>query len=231
MSRPLFQLDQRLALCASLVRTGVKLADIGTDHAYLPIWLAKQGKIVSAVAADVREGPLKIAQENIQKYSAFQVSVRLSDGLRNIREEEADDIVIAGMGGELISRIIAETDWLKKKEKRLILQPMTSVGELRVALSDLGFTVLEEHAVWCGHHIYTAMQVSYYPDRSAKGELFPYIGSLRLSESASRDYFRQQIKILEKRSAGLRLGGKREEAENLSQICKKLCEMLGEEKL
>ena len=66
--RPLFQLDPRLSLCASFVPAGAKLADIGTDHGYLPIWLAKTGRVIHAVAADLRPGPLERAKENVRKY-------------------------------------------------------------------------------------------------------------------------------------------------------------------
>ena len=126
MPHPLFRLGNRLALCASMVREGTKLADIGTDHAYLPIWLARKGRISSAIAADVKPLPLRSAEQNIRRYHVEeQITTRLSDGLRALSPDEADDIVLAGMGGELIIRLIGEAPWLKAGDKRLILQPMT----------------------------------------------------------------------------------------------------------
>ena len=103
----LFSLDGRLSVCASLVRNGARLADVGTDHAYLPIWLAKNGKIISAVASDNRKKPLAAGMENIERYGCSEiVSTRLCAGLDDISPDEADDIVIAGMGGEMIAGIL-----------------------------------------------------------------------------------------------------------------------------
>ena len=108
MSRnTLFELDERLALCASFVRENSRLADVGTDHAFLPVKLAAEGKILSAVASDVRTGPLKNAESNIRLYGVEdKVRAVLSDGLDDISPELADDIVIAGMGGDLMAGII-----------------------------------------------------------------------------------------------------------------------------
>ena len=122
--KTLFQLGSRLGLCAAMVRPGCRLADIGTDHGYLPVWLAKTGVIRSAVAADVREGPLQSARQNIERYGVEeQVTARLSDGLDLVSAQEADDIVIAGMGGELIARLVDRAAWLRDPQKHLILQP------------------------------------------------------------------------------------------------------------
>ena len=146
--RPLFQLGPRLALCASLVREGSTLCDVGTDHGYLPIWLLKTGKIPKALACDINPGPLEAARRDGAKYGVGEeLSFRLSDGLEAVSPEEAEDIAIAGMGGELILRIVTQAPWLRDPQKRLILQPMSSVPELRLGLRDLGFAVLQEEAV------------------------------------------------------------------------------------
>ena len=106
--RPLFQLDARLQMCADFVPPGAVLADIGTDHAYLPVWLCKSGKIPKAIAADIGQGPLQSAGESIARYQAQdRIETRLSDGLAAFSPGEADTIVIAGMGGELIARILS----------------------------------------------------------------------------------------------------------------------------
>ena len=89
----LFSLGKRLSLCASMVRQGTSLADVGTDHAYLPVWLAKHGLIRNAIASDVRRGPLERARRNIERYGEDDViTVRLSDGLDRILPGEADEI-------------------------------------------------------------------------------------------------------------------------------------------
>ena len=146
--RPLFQLDPRLSLCASFVPAGAKLADIGTDHGYLPIWLAKTGRVIHAVAADLRPGPLERAKENVRKYQVEDiVELRLSDGLQAFLPEEADFIVIAGMGGEVIASILGAVPWLKETGARLVLQPMTRAEELRRFLAEHGYAIAREALV------------------------------------------------------------------------------------
>ena len=144
----MLQLSPRLALCAELVRPGRALADIGTDHAYLPIWLLQNGKIPRALACDVNPGPLEAAQRNARRYGIGQeLRLALSDGLREVGPGEAEDIVIAGMGGELILRIVEEAPWLRDGTKRLVLQPMSMADRLRAGLWELGFSIRQERAV------------------------------------------------------------------------------------
>lgn len=177
--RPLFRLDERLALCASFVRKGARMADIGTDHAYLPVWLAKNGLIESAVAADVRVGPLENAKENIRRYNAEDiVSTVLSDGLDNIEPSQATDIVIAGMGGELIAKIIDKPQWLCDSSRRLILQPMTRAESLRLFLCEKGFKTEQEKACVSGRKTYSVMVCSYDGVVRQCDDEFKYIGLL-----------------------------------------------------
>ena len=133
-------LDNRLSLCADFVRKGVKVADIGTDHAYLPVWLCKSSTAVQAVAADINPKPLQRGKETVVKYNAENmVQLRLSNGLENIQPDEADDIIIAGMGGELISGILNAAPWVKNSRYHFILQPMTKAEVLREYLYENGF--------------------------------------------------------------------------------------------
>ena len=127
--------DKRLLCVASLVREGARLADIGTDHAYLPVYLMQQGHIREAIAADIGEGPAASARLHIaQAGLSHGINVRVCDGLCGISPEEADDIVIAGMGGETIIHIVSNAPWVKDEHKRLVLQPMTKTVELRAWL-------------------------------------------------------------------------------------------------
>lgn len=207
-SRPLFLLGRRLSVCAQMVREGVRLADIGTDHAYLPVWLALRGRISAAVASDIRPGPLRRARQNIQRYGVSGVvSERLSDGLGAVSPGEADDIVIAGMGGKMIVRIIEGAAWLRNPEKHLILQPMTSVEDLRLFLAENGFAVLEERAAEEDGHVYSVMLAVYAPELCACGELYPYIGKLTADTEESRVYLRRQVRRLSNRAKGLRMAG------------------------
>lgn len=227
---PLFTLGERLQLCASMVRSGCALADIGTDHAYLPIWLARQGLIARAVAADVKEGPLQKAQFHIERYDVQDmVSARLSDGLDSISPMEADDIVIAGMGGETMIQIISKALWLKDQNKHLILQPMTTVQPLRVFLAEQGFAVLREQAVQQDGHVYSAFLAVYEPDMAEPGALYPYIGKLDAATEESRLYIRHCAETLGKKANGLALSGKEEEAAPLRAVIERLNAMLKEE--
>lgn len=204
MSRPLFQLDPRLRLCAEFVRDGAKMADVGTDHAYLPVWMEKQGRIRSVVAADVRSGPLEKARENLERYRTERITVRHSDGLREICPEEADDIVIAGMGGELIARILSEASWIRQPEKHLILQPMTCARELREFLLQNSFAIVREEAVETRGHVYSVMLARWQAQPPAVGELYPYIGSLQPDTPAARAYLKKQLGALRVQGNGLR---------------------------
>lgn len=207
MARPLFGLSPRLALCAALVREGSALCDVGTDHAYLPIYLLKSGKISRAIASDINPGPLASAASNAERYGVQeQLSLRRSDGLREIGEQEADDIVIAGMGGELILRIVAETPWLWQKEKRLILQPMSSAEELRIGLRDLGVAVLEEHAAEDAGKVYSAFACSYLGTTPETDEFYPYMGKLQPGEKAVTLYAEKMLRELRNRLKGAELG-------------------------
>ena len=216
MPHPLFTLGARLSLCASMVRKGTKLADIGTDHAYLPVWLARQGLISHAIAADVRELPLHAAEKNIRRYRVEgQVSARLSDGLDAIFPNEADDVVMAGMGGELIMRLIAAAPWLRQGGKRMILQPMTSAEELRRFLEQEGFAVLREEAAAEDGHVYSVMQAAYDPPQAGGGPLYPYLGKLDGSTPERRMYIEKCAGRLAKKARGLEISGHPGEAEAL----------------
>lgn len=198
-----FSLDKRLELCASFVRDGVKIADIGTDHAYLPIWLMLNGKIESALACDINEGPLKSGRADVVRYNlADKIALRLSDGLKNVEECEADDIIIAGMGGELIARIIADCNWAKNEEKRFILQPMTKCEVLINYLYENGFEILKQKACECDKKHYTVMLVQYKGECKTPEESFLYTGKLDVTDPQSKIYLSHIISHLQKRAIG-----------------------------
>ena len=134
------ELSPRLRLAADLVPEGARLADVGTDHAYLPACLLMEGKIPSAIAADLREGPLSRARETAAEYGCGdRMAFRLCDGLSGIRPEETDAVVIAGMGGETIAQILEAAPWVRTRKIPLVLQPMSSIPELRQRLGEDGF--------------------------------------------------------------------------------------------
>ena len=127
------ELSPRLRLAADLVPEGARLADVGTDHAYLPACLLMEGKIPSAIAADLREGPLRRARETAAEYGCGdRMAFRLCDGLSGIRPEETDAVVIAGMGGETIAQILEAAPWVRTRKIPLVLQPMSSLSLIHI---------------------------------------------------------------------------------------------------
>ncbi len=225
------KLDERLSMCAKLVRPGKRVVDVGTDHAYLAIWLALNEVASRVVATDLREGPLLNAKQNIIKYGVEgRVETRLSDGLDAISAEEAEDFVLAGMGGELIIKIMARAPWLKDGEKHLILQPMSAEQELREFLAREGFMVVDEQAVICAGKIYTVMSVFFRGGAVPMDELYPYIGRLgeNLSE-ANRLYIAREIRDLKNKQKGYMATAQGDKAKTTQGIIDKLEHLIGGE--
>lgn len=197
-------LDSRLSLCASFVRQDSKLADIGTDHAYLPVWLCQNGVCKSAVAADINPEPLSRGQLTIAQ-AGFEdkVKTRLSDGLKSISADEADDIVIAGMGGELIAKIILECEYSRDKDKRFILQPMTKSELLIERLCQNGFEILSQDCCVASNKCYTVLLVQYSGEKRAYSEVYPYICELKPKENETHlRFIKAHIERLLKKANG-----------------------------
>lgn len=133
---------------------GKIIADIGTDHAYIPIFLIENGLADYIIASDVKEGPVNIAFENVKKHGlSDKIEIRLGSGLSVIKKGETDTITIAGMGGILIRDII-EADIMTAKSAKLVLQPMNSQYELRKYLLSNGFKITDEDISIEGHKVY-----------------------------------------------------------------------------
>lgn len=154
------ELSPRLRMVGELVPSGARLADVGTDHAYLPAALILEGKIPRAVAADLRRGPLDRARATVREYGLTgKVGFRLCDGLTGIRPDEADAVAIAGMGGETIAAILSAAPWVRERNLPLILQPMSSFPDLRAWLGENGFSIEEERLAREGETLYAALLV------------------------------------------------------------------------
>lgn len=174
-----FKLDNRLRLCADFVRNNSKLADIGTDHAYLPVWLCRIGRCTSAVAADINPEPLKRGAKTISDAGLCDtVAARLSNGLENIGADEVDDVVIAGMGGELIAKIMADCSFAQDSSKHFILQPMTKSEELVKWLCENGYEILKQDCCVAANKCYTVLLASYCGETFERDESYYYIGEL-----------------------------------------------------
>lgn len=142
------RLSDRLQSVADFVTKGSVLADVGCDHGYLPIYLIETGHIPRAIAMDVNPGPLRHAAEHIDSAGLGKyIETRLSDGLKGLRQEEADSLVIAGMGGALTVRILSDTPDVWRKMREVILQPQSEIEAVRRYLYDAGFCIVRENMV------------------------------------------------------------------------------------
>jgi tRNA (adenine22-N1)-methyltransferase len=199
----MFMLDERLLMCASLVRKAARLADIGTDHAYLPVRLLKNGRIEAAIASDINRSPLESGRATAEKYHCKDIEFRLGAGLQTIRESDrVTDVVIAGMGGELIEEIVLTSPLTKDKNLNLILQPMTKSDELIRALCRNGYEIRSQECAVSHGKCYTAMSVFYTGEGFEPDEVFPYIGKLDLKNPDCVRFVKNHIKNLENKSKG-----------------------------
>ncbi len=188
------QLQPRLRLLADMVPAGAHLADIGTDHGYLPVWLMQQGRITSAIAADIGPEPLAHARRTAAEYGAA-LDLRLCDGLRGIAAHEADTVVIAGMGGETIIQILTDSPWPRDSGCTLLLQPQTKVELLRLWLSRNGYACENERLVWDKGKLYVVLQMTagepFTPDEARL-----YAGFCLENDPLYGDYLEAQLRRL-----------------------------------
>lgn len=200
--RPIFKLSPRLMKCASNVRNGARLVDVGTDHAYLPIWLAKKRVIKSAIAADIKKGPLMAAEKNIVKYHVDEVvKTILSDGLSKISADKVDDVVIAGMGGDIITQILCRTPWIKNPDKLFILQPMTCEEKVRLFLYENGFEVVCEETVKSEGRVYLVIVCRWTGTKRDYNETSLYVGELLKNLSpTNKEYLKKVVRHLKNKS-------------------------------
>ena len=155
------ELSVRLQAVADMVTEVTKVADVGTDHAYIPIYLVEHDKNPSAIAMDINRGPLKKAEENISSHNLEnKIETRLSDGLKQLHLGEADSVVIAGMGGGLVVKIMEEGTLHKKYVKEWILQPQSEISKVRQYLNENGYCIVEENMVIDEGKFYPMMRVT-----------------------------------------------------------------------
>ena len=220
-------LQPRLRLLADLVPQGARLADIGTDHGYLPVYLLQKGRIISAIAADIGQAPLDHARRTAQQYGVTDgLRFPCCDGLQGIGPEDADTVVIAGMGGETIRHILSQAPWTKAGNTLLLLQPMTKQEDLRRWLNENGYAQSAERLVRDKDYLYPVFTVfgGEQPPLSA-GEIY---GGVDIEvDPLAGEYLDQRIRRLSQAEAGLLKGSgseNRQRAEELGKIRKILME-------
>lgn len=222
-------IGHRLKAIVPFVRESTRIADIGTDHAYLPAYLLLTGRIRHAIAADIAVGPLQKAAATVAAYglSADQIELRQSDGLSAICPDETDDIILAGMGGDLIVDILAAAPWLRDSQKRMVLQPMTRAPVVRRFLYTAGFAIREERAVREGGRLYTVLLAQYDGIEKNQPDTYFYTGELPTSpDEAACAYVRRELRLLRDRLGGLQSAASPDE--DLQKETAKLCRIMEE---
>lgn len=219
-------LQPRLQLLADMVPAGSRLADVGTDHGYLPVYLLQQGRISRAIASDIVDGPLQHARQTAAEYEVDGIDFRLCPGLDAIAPHEADTVVIAGMGGETIQAILSAAPWTADGSHLLLLQPMTKVEYLRKWLVDNGYAFTEERLVWDKDHLYPVFAVrgGTQPPLTAAQQ---YGGVLLDGDPLYGAYLDERIGKLQKTVEGLQKSSVVESAvkvKDLTELCRILKE-------
>lgn len=189
------KLSLRLSTIAGLVRDGASVCDVGTDHGFLPIFLKSSGKAKGVIATDINVLPLKKAEENIKKSGVKGISLRLCDGVADIKKGEADTVIIAGIGGEVISGILERgSEIVKDNGVILILQPTTSPEFLRRYLMDNGFEILKEIPIEENDKLYSVMKCVYEGKTQKCPEWFYYSGLVDPKNEIGKKYIEKQAK-------------------------------------
>lgn len=195
------KLSDRLSAVASFVTEGNILADVGTDHGYIPIYLLQNRRIPKAIAMDINEGPLQRAKEHIALYGLQDyIELRLSDGVSALVPGETDTILVAGMGGGLVMHILEEGKEVCMRAKELILQPQSELERVRKYLWSDGYVILEENMILEDDKFYPMMRVVYQNVRdteSAECPLFCHYGKLLLEQRhpVLKEYLEREKKL------------------------------------
>ncbi|SHI37125.1 tRNA (adenine(22)-N(1))-methyltransferase [Parasporobacterium paucivorans] len=213
-------LSKRLNTVASFVTPGRILADIGTDHGYIPILLVSKNIIPQALAMDVNEGPLQRASANIIEAGLQdRIIVRLSDGLKELKPGEAEAILIAGMGGMLIKRILQNGMELVRSAKELVLSPHREEDEIRRFLHKEGFLIAREEMIKEDGKFYVIIKALSGEEEYEK-EIFYKFGYLLLKQKnpVLQEYLIAQKKKAEKIIYDIRESGSNKNPEKIKEL-------------
>lgn len=194
------KLTPRLKAVAELVPKGTRVADIGSDHAYVPVHLVRSGRAISVIASDVHHGPVENAQKVVEKFGLDKViEVRHGSGFETYKTGEIDVAILAGMGGYLIRDLIIEGMPLVKTLKLLVLQPMVAMRELRAWLLEQGFEFVEERVAVEGKKYYEIFSVHYSGKPQMATQKVIEIGQamIRSEDAVSMKYLAHKINKLE----------------------------------
>ena len=195
-------LKGRLKLIADKVPECGVFADIGTDHAYLPIYLIKNNICTHAIASDVKPGPIRVANRNIMSHRLeSKVETRMGSGLDTLMLGEADTIVIAGMGGTLLAQLLDEGKDKAQRAKNLVLQPMNDLDIVRQWLYNNGFNIYDEQMIDEGEKIYTVIcAVFENANHEVREEFYYHVGEklIEKKDPLLNKYCKMKIRQLER---------------------------------
>lgn len=173
------QLSKRLSAVADMVTSGNRVADVGTDHGYIPIYLVENSIIPKAIAMDINKGPLERAKEHIKEAQMESyIELRRSDGVSALKEGEADTLIIAGMGGGLVIKILSEGKKVLGSLKEYIVQPQSEVDSVRKFMQEKGYLIIEEKIIL------------------EEGKYYPIIRAIRGCMTYEKDCFFSYGKLL-----------------------------------
>ncbi|WP_300283064.1 tRNA (adenine(22)-N(1))-methyltransferase [Peptacetobacter sp.] len=177
------KLTDRLYKIASFVTDGKRIADIGTDHGYIPVYLLKNNKIPFAILADINKGPLENARKEVRHNSLEnKTDLRCGSGIEVLEKGEVDEIIIAGMGGILIADILEAKKEVAQNAEKLILQPMQAQEELRKYLLNNGYEIMEETLENEDFRIYEIMTAKYTgKNNTPEDEIYYEVGEKLLN--------------------------------------------------
>ena len=224
--------SKRLNRLAEMVTVGNRLADVGTDHGYVPISLIEQKRIPKALAMDVNKGPLERADAHIREYGLeAYIETRLSDGLAALQTGEADTVLIAGMGGPLTVRILTEGRAVLESVRELILQPQSEIGGVRRWLSEHGYCIVCEDIVLDEGKYYPMMKAVHGESGAYSEEEYRY-GKLALQQSKDtlKEFLEKNLAVQEQIARSLpdsgeaRIRNRRLEVEQEKQCLQKMLE-------
>lgn len=218
------QLSERMLAVAGLVTPGLRLADVGTDHGYIPLWLTERGVIPGAIAMDVNRGPLERAKENIRVHGLEgKIETRLSDGVAALKPGEAESVVIAGMGGGLVMKILEEGKEPLGMVKELVLQPQSDIDRVREFLVREGYRITKERMVLEDGKFYPMMHVVHGTMEELSDIEYVYGPCLlRERDECLRLYLEKEGQTLEGVKAGLLQSGTPRAKEKLVEIEERL---------
>lgn len=199
-------LSDRLEAVYNMIDKTDCLADIGTDHGYIPIKAILEGKCKRAIASDIKKGPIDVALKNIKKYGFIdKIDLRLGPGLSTLKEGEANTIVIAGMGGNLIAEIINADINIAKNAEVLILQPVQYPEVLRKELQNMNFYIEDENIIKDQNKYYHILKVHYGDRNEYSQEAEYFVGPINIIKKSKETlaYIDDKIQHLEKILIGL----------------------------